>query len=290
MSLSLSDSHDACVCLLFKFSCTDADAHICRTQCSDSLPLIFHWEIRQSHVVLLQIWANGETSPDDVCVGNLPSAGRAGACLWEISLKSVGLEGRRDRSSAHRLYKSVCYRITRTFVFVCVFVFSTLFERVSVCCCIRCRWWGHTDLTRFWYQWPGLSRTHSAAKLHRQTAARWAYLHTRAMKSVCECRCHFNYFSAQISAQSVSKPLHASSGFLQPDPTPDAAPSPARVLSESLPLQGQVQSSSQFTHTSSACSVLMPFLISFCFRCQILSPQTFLCRSVSDRTLLFSCL
>ncbi|XP_042606503.1 uncharacterized protein LOC122141901 [Cyprinus carpio] len=67
-----------------------------------------------------------------------------------------------------------------------------------------------------------------------------AYLHTRAMKSVCECRCHFNYFSAQISAQSVSKPLHASSGFLQPDPTPDAAPSPARVLSESLPLQGQM--------------------------------------------------
>ncbi|KTF77945.1 hypothetical protein cypCar_00045898 [Cyprinus carpio] len=46
--------------------------------------------------------------------------------------------------------------------------------------------------------------------------------------------------SSKISAQSVSKPLHASSGFLQPDPTPDAAPSPARVLSESLPLQEQM--------------------------------------------------
>ncbi|XP_026056145.1 uncharacterized protein LOC113041691 isoform X2 [Carassius auratus] len=86
--------------------------------------------------------------------------------------------------------------------------------------------------------------------------------------------------SSKISAHSESKPLHANSGFLQPDPAPDSAPSPTHLPSESLPLQGQVQISSQFTHTSSACSVLTAFLISFSFRCHILSPQMSLCRSI----------
>ncbi|XP_016117440.1 uncharacterized protein [Sinocyclocheilus grahami] len=50
--------------------------------------------------------------------------------------------------------------------------------------------------------------------------------------------------SSKISAQSVSKPLHANSGFLQPDPAPgnapDSVPSPAHIPSVSLPLQGQM--------------------------------------------------
>ncbi|XP_058619680.1 uncharacterized protein si:ch211-149b19.4 [Onychostoma macrolepis] len=46
--------------------------------------------------------------------------------------------------------------------------------------------------------------------------------------------------NSKISAQSVSKPLHAKSGFLQPDPAPDSAPSPTPVPSESLVQQGQM--------------------------------------------------
>ncbi|XP_026056144.1 uncharacterized protein LOC113041691 isoform X1 [Carassius auratus] len=49
--------------------------------------------------------------------------------------------------------------------------------------------------------------------------------------------------SSKISAHSESKPLHANSGFLQPDPAPDSAPSPTHLPSESLPLQGQFQMS-----------------------------------------------
>ncbi len=121
------------------------------------------------------------------------------------------------------------------------------------------------------------------------------------------CICHFNPVSAQISAQSVSKPLYANSGFLQPGPGPGPAPDSTPAPSQSLVQQGQVQSSSQLNYMISGTigykwySKIMQLvklrvikqtvntincipilsLIYFCFRCRISSPQTSLCRSVS---------
>ncbi len=135
MSLSLSDRRDACLCLLFKFSCTGTLAFF-----------------RDHHVVLPQIWANGETSPGDVCV-------------WQSSL------GRQSRCVRDHRPHHCCYRNTS----MCAFVFSCRFQRGSICGCIRYQWWGPMDLRRFWSQWPSRTRWVSYILEYRCNAMKISY-------------------------------------------------------------------------------------------------------------------
>lgn len=126
MSLSLSDRHDACVrlLLLFKFSRTDVDAHICGTQRSNGLSLILYWEIRR-----------------ESCRTSTDLSERQGfswwcAC-WESSLcrQSRCVRHRPGRDCrAHHLYESVRCRNTRTFVcvYLCLVPSSRGFQSAAV--------------------------------------------------------------------------------------------------------------------------------------------------------------